>query len=89
MLKEVFFEEGSIYEKVCRVDGSDAKLAREISELSGRIHTELNEHTKQMWEVLREKEAEAERRRLFRSFCEGARMAFGMAMELTGCNRKE
>lgn len=89
MLKEVFFEEGSIYEKVCRVDGSDAKLTREISELSGRIHTELNEYTKQMWEVLREKETEAERRRLFRSFCEGARMAFGMAMELTGCNREE
>lgn len=89
MLNEVFFEEGSIYEKVCRVDGSDAKLTREISELSGRIHTELNEYTKQMWEVLREKETEAERRRLFRSFCEGARMVFGMAMELTGCNREE
>lgn len=89
MLNEVFFEEGSIYEKVCRVDGSDAKLTREISELSGRIHTELDEHTKRMWEVLREKEAEAERRRLFQSFCEGARIAFGMAMELTECNREE
>lgn len=89
MLKEVFFEEGSIYEKVCRVDGSEAKLTREISELSGRIHTELDEHTKEMWETLREKEAEAERRRLFRAFCEGARMAFGMATELTGCNRTE
>ena len=88
MLNEVFFGEGSIYEKVCRVDGSDTKLTGEISELSGRIRAELDTHTKQLWEVLLEKEAEADRRRLFRAFCEGARMSLGMVMELTGGGEK-
>ena len=88
MLNEMFFGEGSIYEKVCQEESSDTKLTGEISELSGQIRAELDTHTKQLWEVLREKEAEADRRRLFRAFCEGARMSLGMVMELTGGGEK-